>query len=1087
MPDYNLGRAHGTIRVDYDGRGVRQADDDLNKLGDTSEETGRRTAESAHRSEADYDSLAAAARRLQQEVVRAAAAEVAARARATAAHEHLVQVQNDSSASIRDLAEAQRQLTTETKRYEDATMRAQNATRALANVRNQLASTRKIDLTPDVDTSAFDDITRHLKSIAGNTKTSSGVLNTFRSRIFLMIAAAALASPTIAGLGVALVSLAGLAGVAAGALAGVAAVISTLTTAFSGIGEAFKAAGAAAAGGGASAAQAASQHRAAARQIQQAIRGVRDAEENLTDTRRESARSAVQAAAQIVQAERQLRDAQIDAIRAQESLNRARRDAARQLEDLRSALTGGALDERQAILDVQRAEEELAQARRDPRSTKRDLDQAILNLEKQQLALEDTRRQNQRLGADQAEAASKGVEGSERVVDAQQDVLRAQEAVGDSAVAVAEAVVDAAQQQIDAQRSIRNATESLADAQEDLREAYLSAAEAGAAGGVAVADAMAKISPEAGQLVKAILAQSDAWKRVKFAVQDALFAGLAEEVAPLADKWLPLIEKGMVGIASELHGLILDLINFFHQGSTAAAVATIFENTRLAVRKVIPAVVDLLQIFLDLAAVGSSFLPKLAEGFSRWASNLAEVSRQSREAGTMQTWMQDAMTAAHLLFQLLGNIAGIISVIFHGLNAEGGDVLSNLVALTQRLEDFLKTAEGQDILHSLGQVLSSLAHLIGDVLLGAFIAFGPAFVTLAPLIARFAEILGGEILTTAKILAPILKIIAEVFAFMGPVLVPLIASMFFLTKAVKLAAAAWKLLNLVMKGNIFIAIASAILALAVLIIENWDAISLFLKTKWETIRQDAVTAWEHVKSAIIDPIVKVVQWLQQTWTDFNLWIFNLWNSFLDMVHNIWDRVKSAVIDPVRDAIGSVLNFFRELPGNILSFLRDLPGKMFDVGMDIIRGMLNGLKNLGGKIIQFFKDLIGDAVDSVKRMLGIGSPSKLFAELGEFTWQGYIVGISDMEDPVVKRMVEIATTAANAATPASVIPQAAVLASSIVPKAPAAADASDARTIVVQTLTLNVTGNLDPTNPVTWRKTIKRIRDDIEGVDRSEKP
>src|SRR5919197_4133266 len=103
MADYNLGKAHGTVKVDYDGRGVRQADDDLNDLGRTSEETSHKITSSTETSSRDYDTLAAAAKRLEQEVARAAAAEVAAHARAAAAHEHLVAVQNDSTASAQQL------------------------------------------------------------------------------------------------------------------------------------------------------------------------------------------------------------------------------------------------------------------------------------------------------------------------------------------------------------------------------------------------------------------------------------------------------------------------------------------------------------------------------------------------------------------------------------------------------------------------------------------------------------------------------------------------------------------------------------------------------------------------------------------------------------------------------------------------------------------------------------------------------------------------------------------------------------------------------------------------------------------------
>lgn len=1085
MPDYNLGRAHGTIRVDYDGSGVRQADDDLNKLGDTTEETSRRTTQSIAQSSADYDHLAAAAKRLEQEVVRASAAEVSARARAAAAHEHLINTQNDASSSVQTLMNAQRQLTSETKRYEDAVMRAQNANRALLNIRRDLANARPPHLIPADEDSKFSSLLGHLRNIDKQTRTTSGVLNTFRSRLAIMIGAAALATPTIAGLGVALVSLAGLAGVAAGALASLAAVGGTLATAFSGIAQVFKVAGQQQAGAGQSAAQAASQQRAAARQIEQAIRGVRDAQEALDAARRDAARTAIQAAQQIIQAERQLRDAQFDALRAQENLTRARRDASRQLEDLRSQLTGGALDERQGILDVQRAQEELNKTLADPRSSETDRQQAVLNLEKQKQALDDLRTRNKRLADDQAEAAAAGVEGSNQVVDAQREVIHTNEQSGDAALGVADAVVSAAQQQIDAQRDIRNATEAVADAQKDLAEAYLNAAEAGGGGAAKMADALANISPEAQKLVKAILAQSDAWKQVKFAVQDALFSGLDKEVAPLANKWLPLLRDGMVKVASALREVIVELITFFSKAETMNDVSTIFDNTAQSVHNLVPGLAAILKIFLNLATVGSSFLPKLAEGFSRWATNLANVADESRKTGELQSWMQDAMTAAHQLGQLLGNLAGIISTVFRALNSEGGNTLQNLANLTQRIEDFLNTAEGQDILHALGETLSALAHLVGDVLIGALQLLGPAFVSISPLIQRFAEVLGTEVLVAAKLLAPVLKIIADTLAFLGPVLGPLIASIFFLNKAVTIATAVWKLLNGTLKANPFIAIAAAVIAIAFLIIENWDAIKKFLSETWQWIQDQAGLVWEAIKLLIVTPVQQTVQAITEAWNGFIAWITGLWNGFIGFTIRAWEAIRRAIIDPVANAIENVLNFFRDLPGNIASFFADAGNWLFDAGKNIIEGLIRGLKNVAGRVIDFFKNLIKNAIGTVFDLFGISSPSKVFKQIGEFTWEGYLVGIKDMKDPVVQRMTEIAVAAVSAGTPQQLVPTGAMTPSVITPSFTAPSSEPADRTVVVHNLSLTVTGNLDPTNPVQWRRALKEIRSGIQGVDRSE--
>jgi hypothetical protein len=42
-------------------------------------------------------------------------------------------------------------------------------------------------------------------------------------------------------------------------------------------------------------------------------------------------------------------------------------------------------------------------------------------------------------------------------------------------------------------------------------------------------------------------------------------------------------------------------------------------------------------------------------------------------------------------------------------------------------------------------------------------------------------------------------------------------------------------------------------------------------------------------------------------------------------------------------------------------------------------------------------------------------------------------------------------------------------------------ASVGTTVVIQNLNLSVAGNLDPTNPVTFRRTMVRIKDELRGL------
>lgn len=1085
MPDYNLGRAHGTVKVDYDGTGVRQATGDLNKLGDTSEKTGERIRQSSEHNQETLKQLMAAMIQLQGDVVRATVQEAAAKSRLKAAEESLAAVRAHSASSAQDVKNAEKNLEAAQVRSTAASLRLANAQRAVQIIQERLARTPQ-PKPPSFNTRILDDFANRLRNIDRNTSRSALGVNTFSGRLKALVSAVALASPTVAGLGVSLVALAGAAGIATGALAALLAVGATLAVSFSGIGEVFKQAANQQKTAGASATQSANQQRAAARQVEQALRSIRDAHEAVARAQEDAARGAIMAARDVIAAERSYRDAQVDSLHAQLALNRARIEAARFLQDLRDQLVGGALDERQAIIDVQRAQQELNKVLNDPRVSALDRQQAILTLEKEQHALEEVRKQNVRLGEDQEVAAAKGVEGSDAVTSAQQDVLHSTEAVLDASNAVRDAVFEAARQQVDSQRAVRDAIEGLIDANKDLQDAQEQAAQAGTSGAAKMADAMANISPEARKLVGAILEQQGAWQKVKFAIQDAAFKDLSKDVEPMARIWLPLLEKGLGGIAQSLNSVAQEVLGFLESSQATEDVTIIFDNTRLAVQRLAPAIRDLIAVFFDISAVGSSFLPDLANKIAVMTHNWRDNVEAAKQSGRAHEWMAAAIQAVRELGALLGNLIGIVVTLFTAFDQEGGSTLAVLVNMTQKLEDFLHTAEGHDMLVQLGQVLAELGRLVGVVLIAALDAFGSALIIIGPDLQDLIHMIADQLVVALVILKPLLQGIAFVFDFLGPILVPLVATMISLNKVVWAAGLAWKALNLILKTNIFILIASAIVALAFLIFENWDAIVAFLTKTWQWIEGEAAARWEAIKQNIINPVANAIGNVITAITTFVGWLRDAWNLLWQITADRWAAIKSAIIDPIANAITTVLNFFHDLRGNLAQIFSNAKNWLWDAGRNIIEGLLNGLKNVGHRIIDFFRNLIGDAVDSVLNMLGISSPSKVFQDIAEFTWQGYLVGTDDMEHQVIQRMVEISAQITRAGQPDPTVLTPALTAAALPTARSFAGTESGNKTVIIQNLTIPITGNLDPTNPVQWRRAMQDIRETIRNIEKQEK-
>jgi hypothetical protein len=81
-----------------------------------------------------------------------------------------------------------------------------------------------------------------------------------------------------------------------------------------------------------------------------------------------------------------------------------------------------------------------------------------------------------------------------------------------------------------------------------------------------------------------------------------------------------------------------------------------------------------------------------------------------------------------------------------------------------------------------------------------------------------------------------------------------------------------------------------------------------------------------------------------------------------------------------------------------------------VGTALIDGFVNGIKAAGAKVTAAVSELGNLATDGLKNALSIQSPSKVFAELGGYTAEGFAIGVDDGSAEVERSVSEMVSGA-----------------------------------------------------------------------------
>ena len=90
----------------------------------------------------------------------------------------------------------------------------------------------------------------------------------------------------------------------------------------------------------------------------------------------------------------------------------------------------------------------------------------------------------------------------------------------------------------------------------------------------------------------------------------------------------------------------------------------------------------------------------------------------------------------------------------------------------------------------------------------------------------------------------------------------------------------------------------------------------------------------------------------------------------------------------------------------INIVSGLPGRMLQIGSDIVTGVWNGICNASQWFWNSVTGFFSGIVDGVKRTLGIGSPSKVFAkEVGQWIPPGAGEGFKDAMPGLRKTMTD----------------------------------------------------------------------------------
>ena len=187
----------------------------------------------------------------------------------------------------------------------------------------------------------------------------------------------------------------------------------------------------------------------------------------------------------------------------------------------------------------------------------------------------------------------------------------------------------------------------------------------------------------------------------------------------------------------------------------------------------------------------------------------------------------------------------------------------------------------------------------------------------------------------------------------------------------------------------------------------WTTISTWLSTSTTEFTAYFSDMWETITTGVNDTWTSITTTLSDTWTNIKTTATTKWTEISTDLSTKWDDIKTTASEKWETLKTTVIDLFTGARDDAKAV------EWKDVGEGITTGTESGIIGLWAsfksRVVQRFKNL----VQGVKNTLGINSPSKVFASIGDFMMQGLQNGVDDGAPGAVKAVSNVATAVTDA--------------------------------------------------------------------------
>lgn len=222
-------------------------------------------------------------------------------------------------------------------------------------------------------------------------------------------------------------------------------------------------------------------------------------------------------------------------------------------------------------------------------------------------------------------------------------------------------------------------------------------------------EALAKLAPNARAVALEIGKLMPVFKTLQLTTQQAFFQPLVGAATQLVKNIFPKLEIGFTRVAFAMGTLLRQVIDFFSLPEQGTFIDNLFKATAHLIAVFGPNLVKFMAGFLEVANAALPILVRLGDAFSNAFGRFGDFMAKAAQDGSLDKFIEDAIKTVKELLDLVKALGGLLGTLFAGTEDAGHGFIVSLTTMITRLDEFFKTAEGQDVIDGLVLAVKILA------------------------------------------------------------------------------------------------------------------------------------------------------------------------------------------------------------------------------------------------------------------------------------------------------------------------------------------------------------------------------------------